>query len=295
VECSVSGGIGTASLDGGPALCGASGSIDIDDGSLAISTFIGSASLPAGSEVSVTASPGTGYELAALSGCDGDVADPCVVTVNGNRSLTANFSVVSGNFDLTLSGGPAAGTILGYTTAPRAEPLGEPDFSCTVGPHTIPCMTPLEAGMTVRLIAQPDAGSTFDGWALDCALASGTDCWLQMLEPHSADASFAAVAPTEFLLSVVIDSGIGAVTSDPTGINCSTVPGTEFLLCEYSFAEGTVVDLSSFPATGSGFTYGLWYVDDTLGDVAYCARESCQVTMDQDHDVTANFEVETAS
>jgi hypothetical protein len=191
VSCDVSGGLGTVSLDGGPALCGAGASIDIDSGFPSIGTFVGSESYPAGSEISVAAIPGTGYELTSLDGCDGGVTDPCIVTVAGNRSLTATFALTPGNYDLTPSGGPADGTILVYYTDPYGAPPVTPDQMCVYGPDSLGC-SPISvpAGTTVRLVAQPGLGSTFDGWSEACEFATGNECWLAMYEGKAATASF---------------------------------------------------------------------------------------------------------
>jgi hypothetical protein len=239
VSCEVSGGIGTVSLDGGEALCGAGGSLDIDTGNIAISTFVGSKSYPAGSEVTVATSPGTGYELASLVGCDGGVTDPCIVTVNGNRSLTATFTVIPGDYALTLAGGPAAGTILGYYTAPRADPLGDEDISCTVGPHTVACTpTQLPAGTTVRLVAQPDVGSTFDGWSDACEFAAGNECWLAMYEDKAATASFVAVPAT---LTLTVPARVEV--TDGASFTCDG--GLEGNTCQYDYGVGDTVTLEA--------------------------------------------------
>ncbi|MGW8283581.1 MAG: InlB B-repeat-containing protein, partial [Gemmatimonadota bacterium] len=290
VSCTVSGGDGNL-LVGGENLCFIGSSINIDNGNPASGTAAGSSTYAAGTEVSVVANPGTGFELVTLTGCDGDVTDPCVVTMNADRSLTATFALTAGNYDLTLSGGPEDGTILVYYTDPYGGPPGPPDQTCTYGPGAAGCSPiSLAAGTTVRLIAQPGPGLTFDGWSGACEFATGNECWLAMRAPASAGATF---APLQYTLNVAFGSGQGTVTSTPAGISCTEpVPVGGGGVCTYQFAAGTAVQLNVAPAVG--YTYGIWSIDGVPGTSA-CSRANCSVTMDQDHDVIANLNLITTN
>jgi uncharacterized repeat protein (TIGR02543 family) len=74
-------------------------------------------------------------------------------------------------------------------------------------------------------------------------------------------------------------TGSGTVTSDPTGISCSS--GT----CSHSFDYGTLVTLSASVSTGSTFTG--WDGEGCSG------TGTCQVTMSAARSVTATFTLNT--
>ena len=80
---------------------------------------------------------------------------------------------------------------------------------------------------------------------------------------------------TTFSLDVnVIGGGPSSVVSDPPGIDC---PGD----CQGEYVDGRVVTLTAIPGSGSTFTG--WSGDCTGMD------QSCQVSMDQVKNVSANF------
>lgn len=87
------------------------------------------------------------------------------------------------------------------------------------------------------------------------------------------DYSMASTASAYPLTVATSGSGVGAVTSAPTGIDCGTT-------CSASFAVGTDVTLTAAAAAGSGF-------DGWLG--ACSGTGTCQVTMDSAKVVAATF------
>jgi Bacterial Ig domain/Divergent InlB B-repeat domain len=68
-------------------------------------------------------------------------------------------------------------------------------------------------------------------------------------------------------------AGSGTITSNPSGISCGST-------CSKAFAAGTPVTLSAAPDAGSVF----------LGWSGDCSGAGCQLTMDADKSVTANFD-----
>ena len=223
----MSGGTGTLAVDGQPALCGQGSSVDIDDGAEATSSFLGEESYAAGTVLTLVASPGTGYQLNSLTGCDDGITDPCIVTVNGNRPLSPSFGITDTDYSLTLDGsltGNAFGDIYVF-------PEGITDFQCSYGGEAAGCdPVDIPAGTKVKLTATPAEGSTFDGWALDCALATGNDCWFFMFEDKSATANFSL----GYTLNLDVGpNGEVVVTPGDYLCNSSNSP------CSYYYPPGT--------------------------------------------------------
>jgi len=67
-------------------------------------------SFNAGTQVSVTATPNSGYQFTSWS--NGSTVNPVTVTLNSNTSITANFEVLINSYTLTVvstDGGSATG------------------------------------------------------------------------------------------------------------------------------------------------------------------------------------------
>jgi hypothetical protein len=216
-----------------------------------------------------------------------------------DRNITATFRPIptTSSFTLTLDGtGTGGGTInISY-------PFGDPsptELTCDYPLADGPCAFDIPGNLPIQLTATAGVDATFDGWGGACdgvpddypAGTPGANCYLIMFEPKDVTATFSTVVtpPGDYLLTLRILAGEGTVTSNPAGINCiEPAAGQEFVFCEASFTAGTVVDLSAFPVEFVS-TYGLWYVDGVLGDPAYCARDSCQVTMNADRIIGVTF------
>jgi 6-phosphogluconolactonase len=124
----------------------------------------------------------------------------------------------------------------------------------------------------VKLTENPELGSTFAGWSGACSGSEAT-CEVTMSEAREVKAAFNAL-PT-FLLTVELTGmGVGAVTSEPSGIECATT-------CSHRFWEGQKVKLNEKPQAGS--TFAGWSGGGCSGTGA------CQVTTDADTNVTATF------
>jgi hypothetical protein len=133
------------------------------------------------------------------------------------------------------------------------------------------CGASLPNGAAVTLTASAASGSTFSGWSGACS-GTGATCVLTMTAAQSVTASFAAVVPASFTLSVGRSGiGSGTVTSTPAGIDCGTT-------CSAAF--NTSVSLSASATAGSIFTS--W-----SGDCSGLA--ACVVTMNANRSVTAGF------
>jgi uncharacterized repeat protein (TIGR02543 family) len=95
---------------------------------------------PAGTVVTVTAVPNAGYVFNGWSGALSGSANPTTITMNANKSITANFAASSATYTLTV-------------TAPNGTVTLNPP-----GPTY-----PVNTVVTVRV--DPNAGYVFNGWS----------------------------------------------------------------------------------------------------------------------------------
>lgn len=92
-----------------------------------------------GDQVTLTATPADGWRFQGWSGALSGTANPVIMTVDGDKAVTANF--VQSQYNLTLAlAGNGSGTVVANPTGPYA------------------------AGQTVTVTATPAAGSRFVGW-----------------------------------------------------------------------------------------------------------------------------------
>jgi hypothetical protein len=203
-----------------------------------------------GSPVTITADPEPGYEFSNWSGdCSGET---CSVTMDADKTVTANFSLILYALDITKIGS-GSGTV---TSDPAGIDCGE-TCSYEFNPDTI-----------ITLTAVPDADSRFAGWTGGCTGEEET-CQVTMDTAKTVSAEFIM----QYDLTVTkTGSGSGAVTSVPAGIDCGEN-------CTFKFDLDEVVALTAETDPDSLFS---GWSDD-------CSGETCSVTMDGDKTVTANF------
>jgi predicted extracellular nuclease len=138
-------GAGSGSVTSNPA--------GINCGATCVGTFAN------GGTVTLTATPAAGSAFAGWSGaCSGTGA--CVVTMGGDRAVTASFGVASQSLTVT-KGGTGAGTV--SSTAPAT-----PSIDCGAT-----CSASFAHGTVVTLSATAAAGSTFVGWTGACSGSGG--------------------------------------------------------------------------------------------------------------------------
>jgi Tol biopolymer transport system component len=191
-----------------------------------------------------------------FTGWSGDCAGTqatCQLTMDGDHSATATFMSL---FQLDVNrAGLGAGSI--------SADIGAIDCGAT-------CSDIYTSGTAVTLTASPDANSTFTGWSGDATCPGTGTCQVTMSQARTVTAIFAQIPRQLFVTK--IGSG-GTVTSSPSGVDCG---GT----CVASFPQPTVVDLTATPSVG-------WFFSGWAGDCS--GTGACQVTMDQDHAVSATF------
>ena len=138
------------------------------------------------------------------------------------------------------------------------------------------CTAQYPAGSHVHLVAVPDAGASFSGWAGACSGAG--DCDVTLDGDRDVTATFSGSAPPpppggQRRLTVVLQ-GKGRVTSSPAGLDCQSPQ------CTADFADGTSVSLSQ--TAESGFRFDGWGGGCT-------GPGGCSVSMTSDLTVYANF------
>jgi uncharacterized protein (TIGR02145 family) len=237
-------------------------------------------SFNAGTVVTLTAQANIGSTFTGWSGSGCSGTGSCVVTMTQNMTVTASFT----------QGEPCAGLILALPgsfccqaqptfngcdiTNPTTHALtinasgnGSGSVTRSVGDSTTTA-TSFNAGTTVTLTAQANAGSTFGGWSGGGCSGTG-NCVVTMTQNTVVTADFTQATYT--LTVNTAGTGSGNVTRRIVG---NTTTAT-------SFNAGTVVTLTAQPNTGS--TFGGWAGGGCNG------TGNCVVTMTQDVTVTANF------
>ena len=130
------------------------------------------------------------------------------------------------------------------------------------------CTAPYGRGTVVTLTARPEGDSTFDGWEGAC---SGTNpCAVTIDAAKTVTARFNA--PDREVVTEILGSGQGTVTSRPVGLRC---PPT----CSAIFPGQSILELRASARPGSRFTG--WTED--------CSGTACSFTLDRDKSVGATF------
>ena len=185
-------------------------------------------SYTAGTNVTLSATPATGFQFTGWSaaGCTGTGA--CVVALNAATTVTATFSpVATGQFALNV--------IVQGSGSVTSSPVG---INCGND-----CSETYAQGTSVTLTAAPQSGATFSGWSGACA-GSGT-CIVAMSATRTVTTTFTQITRT--LTVAKGGTGAGTVTSAPAGINC----GSD---CSEPYAQGTSVTLTAAASAGSTFS-----------------------------------------
>jgi uncharacterized repeat protein (TIGR01451 family)/uncharacterized repeat protein (TIGR02543 family) len=228
-----------------------------NDGHGTVTLYPAGGTYAAGTTVTLTPVPNSGYVFSSWSGANaGDIINTggvYTIVMNGNKSVTANFTLKT--YTLTVSkSGTGSGTV---TSSPSGINCGAD------------CSEAYNHNTEVTLSAAAATGSTFSGWSGAC---SGTGaCVVTMTEARSVTGNF--TLKTYTLTVGKSGTGSGTVTSSPSGINC----GAD---CSEAYSYNTAVTLSAAAATGSTFS----------GWSGTCSGTgACSVTSDADKTVTAHF------
>ena len=180
---------------------------------------IGVHTYPEDEVVAITATPNAGYEFDHWTG---DVADPNVasttVTMDGDKTVTAHFSLLPVTYELTMAVDPAGGG----TTNPA------------VGVH------PYEEGAVVTISATPNAGYEFDHWTGDVADPNSASTTVTMDGDKTVTAHF-VLLPVTYDLTMAVDPAGSGATDPAAGV--------------HTYSEGEVVAITATPNAGYQFDH----------------------------------------
>jgi uncharacterized repeat protein (TIGR02543 family) len=205
--------------------------------------------------VELTATADTGYTFANWWGDASGSTNPFSMTMNGDKSVTANYTLNAYLLTVLLAGN-GSGTVTNL-------PAG---IDCIAT-----CSFNFDYNTTVTLAATPATGSTFSGWSGEGCTGTGP-CVITMDAAKTVTANFTL---NIYLLTVIpAGNGSGVVISSPTGIDCGET-------CSANYYYNIIVTLTATPATGSTFTG--WSGGGCTG------TSTCDVTMDIAKSVIANF------
>ena len=166
---------------------------------------------PSGSTVSLTATPAAGQQFTGWSGAATGTANPLVVSMTANKSITATFAAIP----------------VTYTLATAVVGSG------TVTPS--PNQATYPSGSTVTLTATPATGFAFSGWSGD---AAGTTNPLSVVMNANKAITATFTALPQYTLSVTL-AGSGTVTPSPnqaTYVSGSTVTLTAVPAAGFAFS-----------------------------------------------------------
>ena len=224
-----------------------------------------------GTAVTLTAPATSGIDtFASWTGCTTTSGVTCTVTVNANATVTANYTVPT--YVLTVnSTNPASGVAISYNDALNNVILsGTTSFAVTY-----------PAGTPLILTAPATAGSNnFSSWT-GCTTASTETCDVTLNANMTVTANYKAapnyvltVDSTNPASGVTITVGYPPTTLSSQGITSFTLNG----------GSGSMFTLTA-PATVGSNTFASWSGCTTA------STETCDVTLDADMTVTANYTV----
>ena len=182
-----------------------------------------------GTVVTLTASSTQGSVFAGWSGGGCSGTGTCTVTMNGDTTVTADFTPA---FSLTVARQGAGSGSVG------SDPAG---INCGTE-----CSFSFITGVQVTLTATPNQNSAFAGWT-GCDSTSDNTCTVTMVTDKYVYASFSPASNLRSLTVTRSGSGAGTVASTPIGIDC----GSD---CTEPYAQGTEVTLAATAGQGSTFT-----------------------------------------
>jgi uncharacterized repeat protein (TIGR02543 family) len=191
---------------------------------------VGAHVYPEDQVVAITAIPNAGYQF---DGWTGDVADPnsasTTVTMDGDKTVTAHFSLLPITYELTMAVDPTAGG----TTDPA------------VGVHTYP------EDEVIDITAIPNAGYEFDYWEGDVTDPNSASTTVTMDGDKTVTAHF-TLLPTTYELTMAVDPTEGGTTDPAVGV--------------HAYPEDEVVDITAIP--NAGYQFDNWTGDVANPDSA---------------------------
>ena len=150
-----------------------------------------------GTDITITATPGTNSVFTSWTGCDSVDGNVCLVTITTNRSVTATFTRPL--YTLTaIKTGTGSGTISGLTCSGDT------------------CTGSYQSGQVVSLNPVADPGSTFAGWT-SCDIVNGNTCRVTMSANKSVTATFTLGGPLDTAFNPDTEGEVHAIAFQPDG------------------------------------------------------------------------------
>src|SRR5206468_2398821 len=156
-----------------------------------------SESIASGTSVVLTASPATGYQLGAWSGCQSVSGALCTVQMTQARTVAVTFTPIA--YTLQVSPAPSNGTVAALGIGCAAD-----------GSESV------ASGTSVVLTANPAPGYQVGAWS-GCQSVSGAVCTVQMTQARTVAVTFDR---TFYMLTVSPVPTNGKVAA--SGISCGT-------------------------------------------------------------------------
>ncbi len=183
------------------------------------------------------------------------------------------FTVSCGGGSTTTSPSPSPST-----AQLSVQPAGSGSGTVSSTPSGINCQptcgAKFKVGTEVVLSATPAANSMFAGWGGAC---SGTStCTITLSENASATATFSPLP-----VMSVATTGLGTVTSSPSGIDCGLYPPGD-QTCSLAFKPGTQIVLTATPGAD-------WVLTGWSGGGCSGNSSTCTVALNQNTQVNATF------
>ncbi|MFC6223004.1 PQQ-dependent sugar dehydrogenase [Hymenobacter artigasi] len=245
------------------------------------------ANYTSGSTVSLTATPGAGYQFSGWSGDASGTANPLSVTMNANKNITATFTALPAGQSVTSytlinadTNGDiqplAAGTTLNLATLPTRNL----NVRANTNPGTVGSVvftlsgadTQNQTESVVPYALFSDSGGAYNSWTPAVGSYSLT------ATPYTA-ASGGGTAGTPLTISFsVIDQAGTAYTLTTATVGTGTVTKSPNAA---SYASGSTVSLTA--TAGAGYQFSGWSGDATG------STNPLSVTMNGNKTITATF------
>ena len=184
-----------------------------------------------GTSVQLTANPYSGYAFANWSGDLSGATSPTSITINGNKSVTANFNVAC------------------YSLNTGVSPSGSGTVSVSPSPN---CGTGYSSGTVVQLTANAASGYSFSNWSGDTS-GSSNPASVTMDANKSVTANFFGCYTLSRAHS---GSGSDPAASPANSTGCSAG----------QYVAGETISLTASPA--SGWRVGSWSGTNNDGSAA---------------------------
>ncbi len=204
-----------------------------------------SGSYSAGSSVSITATPSSGYVLNSWTGSGtgsySGSSNPATVTMDSAITETANYAAC---YSLTLSG--SGGT-------ESASPISS--GGCPSSEYT--------SGTSVSITATPDSGATFSSWT-----GSGTGSYSGSSNPATITTN-SVITESAYYIYPISYGGANSCTAA-----CSGVSATSTSFSTYFCAQGNWAP----DAETTSFTNDVTYNTNNIGSVGHQTSSTCTVS-----------------